>query len=298
MSFAVRNSLVLGILLFLIMILGGYWTSIRQPEKLRKIEDEIKKVDLELVNTPDLLGQYNVVHAELEKWETRWNQRSKDIPHEDVTGETNAYLNSVILASGRVKVDVQYTGAKQESNYGYNTYSLKGEAAFYSMYRFIWYLENARRLFKLNRLNLRGVLSREPTDEQAHPAVQFDMEVRAFFTPLVDLSSAVAWRDMSAPDLASNPFWPLIRADLPPNAEGLVDVDRSELKAVIPGKAFVNDQNGKLWGLTVGDKVYLGYVSKISPEESKVEFLLNKGGVSETVVLKVRYRQSRNEGIK
>jgi hypothetical protein len=296
LPFATRNSIALGVLFVLILAGGGYWTSIRQPEKLHTIEDRIKKVDFELMNTPDLLSMYNSVQAELSQWEDRWNRRTKDIPTQDVTTQTNAYLNSVILSSGRIQVDVQYTGPKQEPKFGYNTYSLRGEGSFYSLFRFIWYLENGRRLFKFPKMVLREAITRDTPAEEPSPVVQFEAEMRAYFTSLTELSSSIAWRDTTAAFIDTNPFWPLVRPDLPKNVEGLLEVDHAELKAVIPGKAFVSDTKGKLWTLSVGDNVYLGYVSKISPEDGSVEFVLNKGGLSETFTLKVRFRSPEAEG--
>jgi hypothetical protein len=296
LSFATRNSIALGILLVLIFAGGGYWTSIRQPEKLRSLDDQIKKVDFELMNTPDLLSMYNSVQAGLAQWEERWNRRTKDIPTQDITTQTNAYLNSVILSSGRIQVDVQYTGPKQEAKFGYNTYGLRGQGPFYSLFRFIWYLENGRRLFKFPKMVLREAISRDTPEETPSPVVQFEAEMRAYFTSLSELSSSVAWRDTAAAFIDTNPFWPLVRPDLPKNTEGLLEVDHAELKAVIPGKAFVSDPKGKVWTLSVGDNVYLGYVSKISPENGSVEFVLTKGGISETFTLKVRFRSSATEG--
>jgi hypothetical protein len=296
LPFATRNSIALGVLLVLILVGGGYWTSIRQPEKLHTIEDRMKKVDFELMNTPDLLSMYNSVQAELGQWEDRWNRRTKDIPTQDVTTQTNTYLNSVILSSGQIQVDVQYTGPKQEAKFGYNTYGLRGEGPFYSLFRFIWYLENGRRLFKFPKLVLREAISRDSPGEGPSPVVQFEAEMRAYFTSLSELSSSVAWRDTAAAFIDTNPFWPLVRPDLPKNTGGLLEVDRAELKAVIPGKAFVSDSKGKPWTLSVGDNVYLGYVSKISPEDGSVEFVLNKGGLSETFILKVRFRSPEAEG--
>jgi hypothetical protein len=283
-------------LLVLILAGGGYWTSIRQPEKLHTIEDRMKKVDFELMNTPDLLSMYNSVQVELGQWDDRWNRRTKDIPTQDVTTQTNTYLNSVILSSGQIQVDVQYTGPKQEAKFGYNNYSLRGEGPFYSLFRFIWYLENGRRLFKFPKLVLREAISRDSPGDGPSPVVQFEAEMRAYFTSLSELSSSVAWRDTAAAFIDTNPFWPLVRPDLPKNTAGLLEVDRAEVKAVIPGKAFVSDSKGKLWTLGVGDNVYLGYVSKISPEDGAVEFVLNKGGLSETFILKVRFRSPEAEG--
>jgi len=283
------------VLLVLILVGGGYWTSLRQPEKLRNIEEQTKKVDFELLNTPDLLSMYNSVQSELTEWEERWGRRTKDIPTQDVTTETNAYLNSVILSSGRIKVDVQYMGPKQEGKYGYNVYSLRGDGPFYSLFRFIWYLENGRRLFKFPKMVLREIIAQESPGEEKSPVVQFQAEMRAYYSSIVDLSSNVAWRDTAAAFIDTNPFWPLVRPDLPKNTEGLLEVQRADLKAVIPGKAFISDSKGKLWTLGVGDNVYLGYVSKISPEDGSVEFILNKAGINETVVLKVRFRSPESE---
>ena len=298
MQFATRNSLVLGIALVVVVMFGVYWTNIRQPEGLRRTKEEIKRIDIELANTPDLVSQYNMMSAELVHWEKRWNQRSKDIPTRDITAATNAYFNSLILSSGRVKLDVQYLGSKQEPTFGYNIYNLKGEGLFPSLYRFISYLENGRRLFKFNKLMFREIMAKGPGEQDAHPSVQYELELRAYFTPLVELSSSVAWRDIGTQALLVDPFWPLVRPEVPRNAENLVEVEQSKLTAVISGKAFIIDQAGKPRTLGLGDRVYLGYLSKIIAEEGKVEFVLNKGGISETFVLKVGYRRSAIDDIK
>lgn len=292
MQFATRNSLVLGILLVTEVVVGGYWTYIQRPERLQGIKERIKSIDLELMNAPDMLSAYKIVSDDLAQWEKRWKQRSKDIPTKDITAETNAYFNSVILSSGRLKVDVKYLGSKEGRKFGYNTYSLRGEGSFPSLYRFIWYLENGRRLFKFNKLMFREIMTKEASDAATHPAVQFETELQAYFTPLVELSSSIAWRDMGTQTLPLDPFWPLVRPETAKNVENLVDVEKSRLTAVIPGKAFIIDQAGKTRTLTLGDKVYLGYVSNIVTEEGKVEFVLNKGGISETFTLRVQFKKT------
>ena len=58
---------------------------------------------------------------------------------------------------------------------------------------------------------------------------------------------------------------------------------------MIPDKAFVIDQSNNFRTLEPGDAVYLGYVTKLSPDEGKIECTLNKGGIIEKVELKIRY---------
>jgi hypothetical protein len=68
-----------------------------------------------------------------------------------------------------------------------------------------------------------------------------------------------------------------------------VEIERSDLKAVIPGKAFIIDQTNTFRTLEPGDEVYLGYVTKLMPDEGKIECTLNKGGIIEQVELKIRF---------
>ena len=54
--------------------------------------------------------------------------------------------------------------------------------------------------------------------------------------------------------------------------------DAAEVKAMIPGKAFLQFRNA-LVSVQVGDRVKGGYVSGINPSQSKVEFTMDEGGV-------------------
>ena len=79
--------------------------------------------------------------------------------------------------------------------------------------------------------------------------------------------------------------------EIPPPQADAIAIDRSDLQAVIPGKAFIIDQNQKSRILEEGDKVYLGYITRILPNEGKIECLLNKGGVAERFELIIRVGQ-------
>jgi hypothetical protein len=89
--------------------------------------------------------------------------------------------------------------------------------------------------------------------------------------------------------LTTDPFSPVISSGIPPNMNSLVEIERSDLKAVIPGKAFVLDQGNEIRTLREGDEVYLGYVTKLDSESGRLEATLNKGGIIQKVELKIRY---------
>jgi len=288
-SYVIRNTLVLGTILLLVVLIGGYYRGIYQVSKEKKIDQETRAVEAELQRTALLIEQLNVTSKEVNDIVARWTRRAKDIPEVDYSSGTYAYLNRIIDWSGFLKLDMVYLGSTQMRDYGYNTYSLKGEALFQNFYRFLWYIENGRRLYKVRSISLRGIEVREKEDVETQYLVAFDMELRAYYTSLKGLATAENAPTVVPAFLSFNPFIPLITTEIPPNTRDLVEVDRSELRAVIPGKAFVADQKGRIVTLEEGDEVYLGYVTRIDPEKGAVEFMLNKGGIIERAELRIPF---------
>lgn len=291
MSYIIRNTVVLGIVLVVMLGVGIFLTTFSLPKKLKVTETEIKRIEVDLQNTPDLANQYNVTAAQLESIRKHWETRNKDVPPKDITGETYGYLNRTMDVSGEVKMDLTFVGPRDFGNYGYNVYTLKGEAPFSNLYKFIWYVENGRRLFKISNLSLRGYESKIKETGETKILVLFDMELQAYYSSIPELNNAPGQINTLPVTLTSNPFSPLILHEIPPPQADEIEIERSDLKAVIPGKAFIVDQNQKSRILEEGDKVYLGYVTRILPNEGKVECLLNKGGVAERYELTIRVGQ-------
>ena len=289
MSYKVRNSLILGLLFVLIVGAGTYIRAFNLPAKAELIETEIKRIDEELQNTPNLVNQFNDLSATLEDARGRWENRNKDIPPEDISSQTYGYFSRLIDLSGPIKLDMVYQGAEQKENYGFNIYNLKGEAPFENWYRFIWYLENGRKLYKIRDLKVRGIEIPPKEDKEGGFVVGFEMVVHAYYSSVAELASAPGERAIVPNYLAVDPFGPIILSEVPPNLDGLVEIERADLKAVIPGKAFVLDQENSIRTLSEGDEVYLGYVTRILPEQGRIECTLNKGGIIERVELNIRY---------
>jgi hypothetical protein len=290
-SYIIRNSVALGVVLVIILAVGVFVTTFQLPKKSKVLEAEIKKIELDLQNTPDLANQYNVAVAQLEDSKKRWETRNKDVPSKDITGETYGYFNRIIDISGEVKMDMSFVGPRDFGRYGYNVYSLKGESSFDNLFKFIWNTENGRRLFKIANLSLRGYESKSKETGETKVLTLFDMELQAYYSSIPELNSAPAQRDIAQVSLTTNPFFPLIFREIPPPLPDEIEIERSILNAVIPGKAFIIDQNQKSRTLEVGDKIYLGYVTRIIPDLGKVECLLNKGGVAERYELTIRIGQ-------
>jgi hypothetical protein len=289
LSYKIRNSIALGVLLILIIGVGTYIRAFNLPKKTKQIEKQIAMIEEELQNTPNLVNQFNDLSAVLTETQKRWENRNKDIPPVDITSQSYAYFSRLIDLSGEVKLDMIFQGTQARSNYGFNVYNLKGEAPFENFYRFIWYLENDRKLYKIQSITLKG-LEIAPTEKQEGKlVVTFNMTVNAYFSSVAELASSLGERSLTPNTLNVDPFAPVISSGIPANSRDLVEIERSDLKAVIPGKAFVMDQTNTIRTLREGDEVYLGYVTKIDPEGGRIEATLNKGGIIEKVELKIRY---------
>ncbi len=291
MSYIIRNTVVLSVVMLIILGVGLFLTSFTLPKKLKTYDADIKKIEIELQNTPDLANQYNTTSALLEASKKRWETRNRELPPKDLSGETYGYLTRMIDVSGEVKMDMTFVGPREFGTYGFNLYTLKGEATFGNLYKFIWNTESGRRLLKISNLTLRGYESKSLQSPDTKILVLFDMELQAYYSSIPELHNAPGQSNLSPIALLSNPFHPLILHEIPPPMADEIEIERSDLKAVLPGKAFIVDQNQKSRVLEEGNKVYLGYVTRILPNEGKIECLLNKGGVAERYELSIRSGQ-------
>ncbi|MGA9117713.1 MAG: hypothetical protein WB626_13165 [Bacteroidota bacterium] len=293
MSYMIRNSIVLGVLLVVVLLAGTYLRAFRLPTEEAEIAGRVKQIDEELQNTPNLVHQFNELSATLADTRKRWDTRDKDIPPADITSETYAHFSHLMDLSGEVKLDMLYAGMQQRGNFGYNVYNLKGEAPFESFYKFLWHLENGRKLYKVQGLTAKGIEIAPSDNEEGRLLVAFQANVHAYFTSVPELATSVGERTGSPDYLYVDPFEPVIASGIAPNVRDLVEIERSDLKAVIPGKAFVLDQTSAIRALEEGDEVYLGYITRIVADEGRLEATLNKGGIIEKVVLTIRYGPSQ-----
>jgi hypothetical protein len=71
-----------------------------------------------------------------------------------------------------------------------------------------------------------------------------------------------------------------------------LNVTNMDVKAVLPGKVFVLYQ-GELIVLQLGDKVWRGFVSAISPSNGTVDFTINEGGVIKKVTRQIEFERRR-----
>ena len=292
MSYALRNTVVLAAFLVVIFGAGFYLTKVSQPKEEQRLRTQVASLDKTISERPAVESELKESEQQLVSMKEKYSKRFKVIPSNDTTALTYAYLNRIMDASGFVKFDMLYQGARSFKQYGYNLYNLKGETSYDNLFRFIWYLEHAKLMYKVGDLTLSGLEVRDQTSDRPQTVVPFTMELHAYYSTVAGLSAGQSGEDPTLyknVSIGLNYFKPLISSEPPANVLGLVDVERSDLRAVMGDKIFIVDQKGVGHILRVGDEVYLGYLTKIDPGKNEAEFTLNKGGIIDRVVLKVRF---------
>jgi len=170
-----------------------------------------------------------------------------------------------------------------------------GQAVFENLYKFIYYLENGSRLYKIAWINLENREAPNPETKETRKYLVFSLELHAYFTNIKELNTSLAAKSFTSTQSPFDPFEPIILQNpstiAPP---GELDPNTLDVRAVLPGKAFVMFE-GELTVIHLGDKVWRGFVSRISPAESKVEFTLNVGGIVKKVTKLMVFEKKKRQ---
>lgn len=299
MSYKIRNSIVLAVLIFVVSVIGTYVTVFYQPKKIEQNLKESKKITAQLQDNSEQMMAIEQNQDKLRETMHRWNNRIKEISESDVSSQTYGYLSDIIDESGaqQLKMNLALTGTTEGATIGYNTYKITGVSEFSNIFRFLWLLENGRKLYKIKNVTFRSEEVGADSMEFPQIVIQYDMDINAYFTKEKTLGMQVMRPDSTPQPIMSNPFQPSILRKTPANVRNLVDVDRISVKATANGKALVMTEDGRLVTLMVGDEVYLGKVAGINPKEGVIEFTLNDGGIVQTKRKQIQFEKSDKDAV-
>lgn len=284
MSYKIRNSIVLGVLLLLVIGVGGYITMFYQPRKIAGFNAEAKKIEAQLSDNTQQMSAIAAMETTLRETILRWENRTKEFSGSDAAAETYSFLSDAMDESGskNLKVNVTFTGTRAASNkINFNTYKIAGNSEFANIFRFMWLIENGRRLYKIHNVTLKS--EEHQVADLAGVRMVFEFELQSYFTNESALSQSVMRPDSTPQPITSNAFMPLVFAAVPQNIHNLVDPETILVKALSSTRALVQTEDGRLITLKVGSEVYLGKVTAIDVHEGSITFSMNKGGIAEVL---------------
>jgi hypothetical protein len=289
LSYKLRNLLVVVVLFLLVSSVSGYLVFYHYPKKAKKVEKEINAIKKQIASLQTVEEEYKNIDKTIREKEQRLANLDKKVVPAVTPSESYRYLISILKYSGVLDFDMLYQGVREGGGFSYNVYNIKGEGPFYKIYKFINFLERGPQFYKIERLMLRMVEEKDKETGVYQIILPFEMEIWALFASVADLPPIKRTLASVRVSRATNPFYPYIYRNLPPNTDELPEVERAELKAIVDDKILISDSENRIHELKAGDKVYLGYLKRIDGENNEAHFILNKGGIVETFSLHMRF---------
>jgi len=281
MSYAIRNTLIL--LLVLLLMAGAGWSYLHfvQQDKIGRLETTLDKKQKDLRQKQAIASQYDAVIDKFGKAQYYMKNLDKSLLQTQNPDKVFDYLNNV-SGGAPVEFDFTYKDSTANGQYGILRSDIKGGGYYKSVINFIKSIELSRPLNKVKNLT---ISPRSGVENLSQVDFNFTLESYYDKARIFDNPSMKIIR----PDkkVVYNAFYPHIHEPIP-NTEGLVNVEQSKLIGVSPSAVFIVDQNGKMQTLKKGGKVYLGTLKNINAKKGSAVFELNKGGIVEQITLEVQ----------
>lgn len=308
-----KSALTVTLLLLLTAILVGagsyYATDVRQEGALTRMKESRRVAELQNALAEDLLVREAASSELAGEALTKWRSRYKYIPTTLNTADMVEYLES-LTRSGFEQFDLFLASQTQQQDFSTYQFKVSGTAYYKDFYHLVWHLENNREFYRIYNLKANHVnvfkKNRATDVDRRLDMVAFQFDLDAYYAGIDGISAPqdslrpvpLALLQAHAPPDQS--FTPLVRTDLPPNADQLLDVENAKLISIIGNQAIFEDQYGRHVMLE-GDRIYLGSIVLIDPINSFVRVTLNKGDRTETVNIRLGtdepYRQALGDDV-
>lgn len=280
-----KNTLVLISILILIIAGGILFTSFYQHSEIGEKENQIKELQVNAYDTEELLYQLEEIKKRSAKLDSVLALRKFNVPVNLPQSRFYDFVNRVSFNfSPNSFVNIEYQNLVEEDFFKYYVFTINGTASFNDLYSLIYAIEQSKELKKISSGSITNLVK---VNEEGFPLylVSFKFTVSVYFSADDRFATSELRENRLKPNPLFDFFYPLIRNEIPPNVDNLLDVQSGKLLALIPDGAFISDSKGNTYLLWEGDEVYLGYLTEIDFESNEVHFILNKGGIIEKVVL-------------
>jgi hypothetical protein len=285
MNRKLRNTLGLIGLMILLLLVGGIYIFVYQRGKLN--EDKNKLRELESVNYNS--DQLNFMLKDLEKKALALDSilaaRKFNIPQNLSSIKFYNFVNVISTGfSPNTQTDIEFLNQKKDKQFPFYEYKITGNGPYNDVYKLIYSIEQSKELKKIKSITMTNQIA---TNKDGIPnfVVNYSAVVYIYFTSDNRFSTNRFVENNLFTELKRDAFYPLIRTQIPPNVDDLLDVQGAKLLALISEGAFLADTKGNTYLLWEGEQVYLGYLTKIDYEHNTVGFILNKGGIIERIEL-------------
>jgi hypothetical protein len=285
MNRKLKNTLGLIGLMVLILLVGGIYILVFQRGRLNGNKSKLRTLESVNYNTDQLKGLLQDLERKAASLDSILAARKFNIPQNLSSIKFYKFINVISVGfSSNTQIDVELIDQKKDKQFLFFDYKITGNGPYNDIYKLIYSIEQSKELKKVKSLTLTNQIS---TNKEGIPnfVVNFSANIDVFFSMDNRFTTNTFIENNLFTGLKYDAFFPLIRTQIPPNVDELLDVQGAKLLALIPEGAFLADTKGNTYLLWEGEQVYLGYLTRIDYEHNAVGFILNKGGIIERVEL-------------
>lgn len=280
MNYALRNTLILSILLILVFLgfLIGNNASVKKVKAIKsEYEHNQKQLDDLKAANPDM-KDHDLFIQSLIDLEEKVKRESKIIPQENNPTITYKYLLDISdNFCPNIKFDFIYNRLNKTESISFYTFTITGKAPTRSFFTFIYQIEKQYMLYVIESIKI----NEEVKDDISTGEINFTIVLNAYFEELAPELGDIPFRKLKYRNIAYDPFYSRIHAPLPDEKDGaFLDINSSNIIGLTPNKVFMKDRIGRIHILELGDKVAYGTLKSINWKEQYAAFSLNEIGIT------------------
>ncbi len=284
MSYALRNTIILLITLFLFVGAAVGYVKFFQSGKIVDLTAQLKAKETDYAEKEKIKNDYPAL---LDKY-----LLAKDIvlgydktlyPANNPDDVFN-YLSQISEDRLELFYDFILVDSVKSDQYGIINSDIQGSGVYSDIVTFINTLENSTLLNKVENLSISPLNN---ADDKEY--ISFNFRLKSYYQR-VSFENGINMNDslQQNPNISVyNPFKPIILSSIPNNEDNQIEIEQSRLLGISGSRVFLIDQFGNTRTLKIGDKVFLGYLKSINTSTREVVFDLDKGGIKELFTLKV-----------
>ena len=273
-------------LLIIILVAGGIYIFVIQRGDLSERQEKLVELNKNVYDPVELENRYQELQRKSAELDSILANRKFNIPQNISSIKFYNFINKIVADFPKeTTVNVEYVRQAPDKEFFFHEYKLTGGGNYNDVYKMIYAIEQSKELKKIGKLTFTNLV--KTNDEIPLFLVNFELIAQVYYSS----DNRFAPAEFVENNLYTGPiydaFYPLIRNEIPPNVDNLLDVQGARLLALIPEGAFVADNKGNTYLVWEGEQVYLGYLTKIDYDNNTVSFILNKGGIIEQVTLQL-----------
>lgn len=281
MSYALRNTLIL-LATLILMGLGGYfyiaWTMDAQIEEQEKT---ISTKETELTQLATKANDYLLIQERHTTIKYQAENATKELLVDNNAATIFDYLSKINSGPAFTGMNFSLRDSVLNADHGIVRVAVDGRGEYSNFYNFLLMLEQSKPIARITDIRIAPLAETTQLSD-----VVFQMNVEFYYARGATKSNPDLLINTTIPQRLYNPLYPLVH-EVPSNDQNLPNVDQSRLVGLTGTGAYIIDQTGEFMFLPVGSRVYLGRLQSVNPSRNTATFELNRGGISDSVVLRI-----------